>query len=122
MASESKSNIDVKIFVVAKIERREKYGITYVFCENEVRLMTFPPKFFDVLKTNKHYLCRGVAIGETVRLYESSRVSFIPKMCILQQKVVHVYVFLKKTDSGSTKGVTSKCKQENSFKLSMVQF
>ena len=92
MASESKSNIDVKIFVVAKIERREKYGITYVFCENEVRLMTFPPKFFDVLKTNKHYLCRGVAIGETVRLYESSRVSFIPTMCILQQKVVHVYV------------------------------
>ena len=92
------------------------------FCEKEVRLMTFPPKFFDVLKTNKHYLCRGVAIGETVRLYESSRVSFIPTMCILQQKVVHVYVFLKKTDSGSTKGVTSKCKQENSFKLSMVQF
>ena len=47
-----------------------------IICKCEVRLMTFPPKFFDVLKTNNYYLCRGVAIGETVRLYESSRVSF----------------------------------------------
>ena len=77
MASASKTrNIDVKIFVIANIEEREKYGITYVFCKNEVLLMTFPPKFFDVLKTNNYYLCRGVVIGETVRLYESSRVSF----------------------------------------------
>lgn len=68
------------MYIVSNSQERKtdkgEYGQTVVYDNTSkgIKQMTFPLKFTDNLLTGKFYLIKAVSIGDTIRLYETSRV------------------------------------------------
>ncbi|XP_061190845.1 uncharacterized protein LOC133199769 [Saccostrea echinata] len=85
--------VEAKVYVVSASQERKtdkgEYRLTVVFdnTSKEMKQMTFPLKFKDHLLTGKFYLIKAVSIGDTIRLYETSRVFECGKFPLEMDKI-----------------------------------
>nr|XP_034315744.1 uncharacterized protein LOC117685461 [Crassostrea gigas] len=85
--------VDAKVYIVSNSQERKtdkgEYGQTVVYDNTSkgIKQMTFPLKFTDNLLTGKFYLIKAVSIGDTIRLYETSRVFECGKFPIEMDKI-----------------------------------